>query len=271
MTFPHSKITTADGATLGIYHQGAHISSWIPSPERGEQLFMAKRSFFEAGKAIRGGVPICWPQFAAFGSGIKHGFVRTQAWQPVAIEEAKGLMHFALTSSEDTVRIWPHAFRLDFRVQASANRLDMTLSVTNTDSSAWHFSGALHTYFAVSDFTQVSIDGLSPSLYWDNGSPLSARFPAPTAALQLSQALDRVYFDAAGPLTLRDGNQQKQIEHAGFTDVVVWNPGPEGAKHLADMDDAEFTGMLCIEAALVENPVSLNPGEIWSGRQSIIL
>ena len=61
------------------------------------------------------------------------------------------------------------------------------------------------------------------------------------------------------------------IESAGFSDTVIWNPGPEKCAALPDMPAEGWQHMLCIEAAQVLKPVTLGPDEEWSGRQSFSL
>lgn len=54
-----------------------------------------------------------------------------------------------------------------------------------------------------------------------------------------------------------------------FFFVVVWNPWDKKAKSISDLGDDEYKNMLCVQAACVENPITLKPGEEWKGRQEI--
>jgi len=54
---------------------------------------------------------------------------------------------------------------------------------------------------------------------------------------------------------------------AGFTDVVIWNPGAERGAALSDLEPDGWLSMLCVEAAVVGTPVELGPGERWTGQQ----
>lgn len=264
-----TELITPFGAKATIYHQGAHITSWIPSEALGEQMFVAQQSEFSAGKVIRGGVPVCFPQFAAFGPGAKHGFARNMDWQVKIISDDHTRVVFSLVDNAQTRDLWPHEFELLLTVTLEPSKLVMALTVNNTGDSAFDFSGALHTYFAVSQYTNVQVSDFSGITYWDNGTDLSVREKAKDGVLSLDGALDRVYFDAPNTLILDDGTLIKEISKQGFTDVVVWNPGPEGAKGLKDMGDDEFHSMLCIEAAIVDKPIQLAAGEFWSGIQAV--
>lgn len=264
-----TELLTPFGARATIYHQGAHVTSWVPSESLGEQLFLAQQSEFAAGKAIRGGVPVCFPQFAAFGNGIKHGFARNVEWQLVSVTADQTEVVFVLADSPQTRELWPHAFNLLLRVTVEPMKLIIRLEVVNCGDELFEFSGALHSYFAVSDYRRVVLSNLSKTLFWDNGTDLSVRKVAQEQALQLCGALDRVYFDAPNTLSLQDGVLTKRIIKEGFTDVVVWNPGSEGAKGLKDMGDEEFAQMLCVEAAVVDTPIVLLPGAHWYGTQAL--
>lgn len=61
---PAVKLTAAT-SSVTVYKYAAHVASWIT--EGRENLFVSSKTAYGGGKAIRGGVPICWPQFAARG------------------------------------------------------------------------------------------------------------------------------------------------------------------------------------------------------------
>lgn len=266
-----TQLKTPFGASLEVYHQGGHITSWVPSAGQADRLFVAKGTELAEGKAIRGGVPVCFPQFAAFGTGVKHGFARTSDWSLESVNDEQTTAVFTLKDAEQTRALWPNAFELRLIVILADGSLTMTLDVKNADSKPWEFSGALHTYFAVSDFTRASVSSFEGTTYWDNGTDFSDKKVEQNSALTFTGALDRVYFDAPDSLTLVDGECSLYINKTGFTDVVVWNPGAEGAKGLKDMHDDEYTGMLCVEAAIVDKPITLASGASWQGSQILIV
>jgi len=49
----------------------------------------------------------------------------------------------------------------------------------------------------------------------------------------------------------------------------VWNPGPDKIRELSDMPPDDYLRMLCVEAAVIGEPVSLAPGAQWRGRQTL--
>lgn len=48
--------------------------------------------------------------------------------------------------------------------------------------------------------------------------------------------------------------------------AVVWNPWEKKAKTMADFGDEEYKQTLCVDAAAAERPITLRPGEEWTGR-----
>jgi len=265
------SLTTPTGASAEIYRYGAHVTSWTTAAGR-EWLFLSNQAQFEPGKAIRGGVPVIFPQFSGFGQSQRHGFARNMEWQlssepKASAEEAS--CRFLLQADAQSLALWPYKFRAEFALRLRDAQLDMTLSIRNTDEQPFSFTAALHTYFAVTDLQQVQLRGLKDVSYWDNnGSDFKRdRFVSQYDTLEFPDAIDRVFFDNSKPLQLVDGDDQLTIENRGFREVVVWNPGAEATKQLNDMGDEEYSQMLCVEAAIIDQPIRLMPGESWSGAQ----
>ena len=50
---------------------------------------------------------------------------------------------------------------------------------------------------------------------------------------------------------------------------MVWNPGPEKAAALADLEVNAYKKMLCIEAGNILRSITLESGATWSGSQEI--
>jgi glucose-6-phosphate 1-epimerase len=241
-------LTAADGARAEVYRHGAHVTSWIPAGGS-EQLFLSERSSFDAGSAIRGGIPVIFPQFASRGPLPKHGFARTREWSLVERDEAAA--RFQLVSNAETMAIWPHPFVADLSVRVGGNSLEVELAVRNTGADPLSFAAALHTYLAVNDVAQTRVFGLTDD------------------ALKIDGEVDRVFTNVSRALIVDDGMRKTEAGMRGFTDVVVWNPGMQKAAALADMAPGAFRRMLCVEAAIVETPVVLAPGATWSGAQQL--
>lgn len=252
------------GASVTVARFGAHVLSWVPADGR-ERLFVSEKAATDGSAAIRGGIPVCWPQFSGLGSLPKHGLVRTRVWEPVEAETGDSLA-FAIGDDAATRSLWPHGFALALTVTLAPSRLAVGLTVHNTGTDVFRFTGALHTYFAVADIGQVVIDGLEGREYRDAAS--GNRIVTEThPAVRFSGEVDRVYHDVPGPLLLEDSIGRTRVTGEGFADAVVWNPWATLCAGLPDMAPEGYRRMVCIEATAARVPVEVAPGATWSGRQ----
>lgn len=269
------QLVAPDGATAALSLQGGHLLSWRPAGAP-EQLYLSPRSAFTAGQAIRGGVPVCFPQFAERGPLPKHGFARTLPWELVSLEQGRddALAVLRLRDGEATRALWPHAFELELSVRIGGRELDVELACENTGDAPLQFSAALHTYLRVADLDAVSVEGLAGLRYWDSVKQAEAlqRMDLLLTGEKGVLDLDRIYFGVKErPLLVTEDRRQVAVRQQGFDDAVVWNPGPERCARLADMPPEGWSEMLCVEAACVGRPVELQAGESWVGRQSLSL
>ena len=265
---PAVRITAPDGATATILNLGAHIVSWIPA--RGEErLYLSEKSEFKVGEAVRGGVPVCFPQFGGRGNLPKHGFARLVEWTEAdsRVGDDFATATFTLTDNEETRKIWPHAFEVELTVLISGQRLDIELGVKNHGEDALSFTGALHTYLRMKEVEEARIEGLHGLHYLDATSGVERDETG--VDLSIEAETDRIYFDADRPVLVREARRSLGIGKENFADVVVWNPWEKNSAAIADLPDNGFRHMLCIEAAAVNKPVELAPGAEWWGRQTI--
>ncbi|RYE91922.1 MAG: D-hexose-6-phosphate mutarotase, partial [Oxalobacteraceae bacterium] len=258
------KLTAPDGASATIALQGGHLISWVPAGGV-EQLYLSPRSEFVPGKAIRGGVPVCFPQFAEQGALPKHGFARTLPWELVSQEQGRddALAVLRLRDSDATRALWPHAFELELSVRVGARSVDIELACENTalaGEAALRFTAALHTYLRVADLDAVSVEGLAGLRYFDSIKQAEAlqRMDLLLTGEKGVLDLDRIYFGVKErPLLVTEDRRQVVVRQQGFDDAVVWNPGPERCARLADMPPDGWSEMLCVEAACIGRPVVL--------------
>lgn len=262
------RTVESDGSRVDVSLAGGHVTSWIPA-NGNDVLFLSRRAIVAPGSAIRGGVPVIFPQFADLGSLPKHGFARTAMWE-VAEPESGDVLTLHLRDDAQTRGIWPHRFLLSLGVFVDADRLRIALRVQNEGDTAFDFTCALHTYLRVARIEHVSVDGLQGVRFRDKTA--DGRNAEHDSALRITGPVDSVYEHAPDLVTVRDGGNSRAIEvhKSGFADIVVWNPWQEGASTLSDMEDEEYREMLCVEAAQVSKPVRLAPGERWEGVQEIV-
>jgi len=266
---PKVVLVARDGARAEIYLHGAHLTSWFPSGTVDERLFLSARSRFGENAAIRGGIPICFPQFSAQGPLPNHGFARVTPWHLATAgqaEDGSACAILRLTDSAVTRQLWPHVFALELAVTLSGPWLDVSLSVTNAGTERFAFTAALHTYLRVEDAAATTVHGLDGARYHDKvRGQRDCRESAP--ALRIDGEVDRIYCAAPGDLEVREPVRAMAIETTGFPDTVVWNPGPAAAS-LADLEPGGEKRMLCVEAAAA-NLVALEAGSTWRGSQRL--
>ena len=249
-----------------IYLHGAHITAWQPAGAT-PVIWMSRESLFTRDKAIRGGVPICFPWFGAHAADTgapMHGFARLRDWSLSAAEERDGEVHltFALGADEASRRsAWPHEFSAKFHV-TTGRRLAMALDVANTGATPARFEAALHSYFAVQDIRNVSVTGLEGTEYLDKVRDF-ARSREGETPIRFTGETDRVYLDTESTVVIHDPGLSRRIVIAktGSRSTVVWNPWAGRARAIADFGDDEWPGMLCVETANVRDAaVELQPG-----------
>jgi len=266
---PAVTIRAADGAQATVTLYGGHLVAWQTSDGQ-ERLFCSRDSALDGSRAIRGGVPVIFPQFGARGTGMRHGFARVATWQLESTGDADGAAHAVFTLQHTDLpdaiaTTWPWAFTLRLRVAVKAQALELSLSVHNTGEQAFPFSAALHSYFAIDQLSEARIGGLQRVRYSDE-TPQDAL--QAEELLQFADKLDRIYYQLPGALTLQSGSHTLRLEQQGFTDAVVWNPGAQDAAALPDLADDEYQRFICIEPALIQ-PDLLAAGAEWTGRQHI--
>ena len=146
--------------------------------------------------------------------------------------------------------------------------MQVSLTVRNTGTTPFAFTGALHTYFSVSDIAGVNLMGLNGHEYRDAAAGNAIRSEA-DASLLVTAEVDHVYHHVQGQLMLEDGAARFGIAAASFADVVVWNPWHALCAKLPDMSALGYRKMLCVEAAVAQFPVTVAAGEVWSGSQKL--
>lgn len=257
-----------NGDSLRVVLHGAQVLSWVAGGR--ERLYLSPRSRFDGKAAIRGGVPICFPQFNQRGPLSKHGFARNLSWLddvPPDLGEQAAALTLRLLSSEATRVFWPPSFEATLTLYLRPASLQMTLGVRNTGEAPLSFTGALHTYLAVNGIAAAQLEGLRGQPEWD---ALTDQHRRASGALSFHGEFDRVYGAAAQALVLQDGRDRLAIEQSpSFANTVVWNPGAAKGRLLSDLPTDGYAQMLCVEAAQVMQPVTVEAGAQWQGWQRL--
>ncbi|KQK04784.1 hypothetical protein BRADI_2g15930v3 [Brachypodium distachyon] len=225
---------------------------------------------------MRGGIPICFPQFGNTGTLERHGFARNKIWalddEPPQLNHSdngsKAFVDLILRPSDEDLRCWPHCFEFRLRVSLSKDGdLSLVSRVRNVNCKPFSFSFAYHTYLSVSDISEVRIEGLETLDYLDNLSQRE-RHTEQGDAITFESEVDRVYVSSPNVIAVLDHEKKRTfvIRKEGLPDTVVWNPWEKKSKTIADFGDEEYKQTLCVDAAAAERSITLKPGEEWRGK-----
>lgn len=243
-----------------LYVQGAHLTHFQPKDHQ-PLLWMSQQSYFEEGKPIRGGVPICFPWFGANAldsTAPSHGWARLSQWT---------LLDCQLESSGDaavTLECSILNFHVRYRIQLGRT-LQMSLSVElpAEATGGQSFEAALHTYLLIDDIHRTSIEGLESVAYFDKvGVPTWCQ--ASHEPIRFEKETDRVYCDTEATCLVIDPGMKRtiRISKTGSKSTVIWNPWIEKSQRMKDFGDQEWRSMVCVESANVgANAIRLEPGE----------
>ena len=250
-------------AEAKIALQGAHLFHYKVK-DKPSLLWLSQVAYFEEGKAIRGGIPVCFPWFGKNKDNPtlpQHGFARTQVWTIVLEEETdEGTTHIQLQLKPNAYTLTQWAYLFDVTLDITiGHELSIALSVTNTDIKPFEISAALHTYFSVSDIDNISIKGLGNRAYYD---ALEEKISIQNGDIFIQEEVDRVYLNPSGTITLLDGDAKVSLQQEGSNSLVVWNPWIEKSKQMSDMTEDGYRTMVCLETSNArEDSRILKPNE----------
>ncbi len=262
-TLPPPRTVENTACTGEVSDQGAQVTRWAPTGAD-PVLYASTALRLEAGRAIRAGVPVCWPWFGPgreAGMEPAHGFARTSSWDLVEVtdrDDETTVVH-RLTSDEATSPHWPHLYCAEVRARFGP-ALVVSLSVTNTGDQAVDYEDALHAYLAVGDVHRVRIEGLDGAPSRDK---VTGAERVQQGDLAFSGETDAVY-RTSGPVTLHDPALARRlvVTTLGAANLVVWNPWAAKAAAAADIGDDDWERFVCVEAAnTFQDAVLLKPGE----------
>lgn len=240
-------------AKVSLY--GGQVLSWQPTNEK-EVFWLSKSSAFEHGKAIRGGIPLCWPWFGVHPNDSEnkegnHGFAREQLWQIDNIDVNEQGVEVSLSwQGKNMSNLWPFACKLA-QVVFFGKSFNQILTMTNLSENDAYYAGALHSYFSVSSPENTSITELAKASFDDKltGDTCTAQILATPLANGIDP-VDRVYHSNE-VMTVVDSYWQRTIklETINTKQWVFWNPGVEIANNMVDIHERGEQEFICLEAA----------------------
>jgi glucose-6-phosphate 1-epimerase len=245
-------------AEATLHLQGAQLTGWTP---RGQApvIWLSPKAVFAPGKAIRGGVPVCWPWFGDRAGGPAHGYARTSPWEVAASAQAEDGATCLVLRLPAQPALWPHETPVEIRLSVGAT-LEIELATRNLGAEAVVLSQALHTYFQVADVRRIALEGLDGRDYFDK---LDGQRKRQAGAVVFDGEVDRVYRDEGGDCVIDDPGLGRRIRIAkqGSASTVVWNPWTDKGRQLGDLGEDGHLGMVCVETANAgEDAVTLAPG-----------
>jgi glucose-6-phosphate 1-epimerase len=249
--FPMIHIDNGQAKALISVYSG-QVLSFQPATETVDVMFLSEKAYYAEGKAIKGGVPICWPWFGPDPEGLgrpSHGFVRNRLWNVVTTSttpEGATQVILGLKDTEETRAMWPQAFELTIAITVSTT-LTVELITRNLGDKAFPLTQALHTYFQVGDINRVQVLGLENTQYLDKADGGVEK--TQVGGVVATGEVDRIYLDVPNELVIDDSslNRRIRIKSSGSKSAVVWNPWVKISASMADLDDSDYQRFICVE------------------------
>lgn len=248
---------THASAKLSLF--GAQVLSFNPKHDGRERIWLSENAVFDGSKAIRGGIPICWPWFGD-SKQPAHGFARTTIWDLISqVDTAAGTVLVLQLPPQINTQI-------DLRLTVHIGEtLSLRLDTINLGQNDFEFTCALHSYFNVPNITTVSLEGLHGTYQDKTRDGLIFQTTSP---YRFSEETDRIHHCAAECVQIIDNSLRTTIESTGHDSIVVWNPGLQKCLQMSDMTATGFEQMLCVETAIT-TPTTIEPGNTHSLTQTI--
>ncbi|PKG85831.1 D-hexose-6-phosphate mutarotase [Colwellia sp. 75C3] len=231
---------------------GGQVLSFKPTGHK-DVLWLSEQAYYQSGKAIRGGIPLCWPWFGANDKqtekikAASHGFARQLPWEIASVEaDEQGVTLVLVLAGENQHPLWPNAYKLT-QTLFFGKSLKQSLAMSNLSQEDAQYSAALHSYFTVSNPNNVSLDALTGVSYSDK---LTGNSSIQQQAVSCVGEIDREYHSNE-KMTLVDSQWQRKIDivSRNCQQWVLWNPGAELANTMADIHPQGEQEYVCLEAA----------------------
>ena len=245
-----------------IYLHGAHLTSFKTLGR--ELIWLSPNAEFQNDKAIRGGVPICWPWFGKHPQNStlpQHGFARLSNFevsQAFEDELENIVIVLSLESGNKPLSMFPYQFRLEIKFVIGEN-LEVSLTTMNQGNESFRITEAIHTYFQVTDIRQTAVNGLDKVSYFDQLEQTSYTH---AGNLFFIEETDNIFSSPEQPLQILEaGENIASINQHGANSTIIWNPWIDKSRQMRDFPNQGYLNMLCIEAANTDEGVLIQPGK----------
>jgi glucose-6-phosphate 1-epimerase len=291
----HSK----SGAKCTMHPFGAQLTSYVTS-SGDELLFLSRDAILDGSRPIRGGVPLCFPQFGQPDKSMpQHGFLRNNYWTEVRAsrfddDECAGVsMELSLVDAVNARGgAWGDDTKYDVRctytVKINGEGFETNIVVDNLGEEAFRFQVLLHNYFLVRDGAALNGDacnvrGLGGYSVHDkvSGEKHVLGTDNDTVTVPGERIIDREYTPPLGvvdlDLSISAGpSKNLSLKARGMVDGipvpvsgVVWNPHRDSAKAMIDFGDDQYLDMICVEPGLLTDVPPLGSGKVASFTQFV--
>lgn len=288
MSFPdHSSLKLSnklDGSQVTVYLQGAHVTSWC-TRDGEEHLYTSPKALYADGKAIRGGVPLIFPQFSDLGPlPVSHGFLRvSHGWRLASCgyDGAKrvAVLSYDMACGDDVKGFEGARATLLYTIGFTASVLSLSMSVKNVHpTNALTFGFAFHSYFGVHDITKARLSGFDEAEWLDDLQ--DRKKCAPQAIHDIHEEVDRIYLNqdqhAVSVTTASStaaGGAPKTLTIVGsnLTEAVLWNPWVDKTRGMSDMPEDGYRRFVCVEHGRIIEKPTIQPGGEFTGTQTITI
>ncbi len=253
-----------------IAYQGAQVLEY-QRHDHPPLLWMSEAANYMPQRAIRGGIPLCFPWFGKHPTNpdiISHGFARNLPWSlhHAIADETGHVLYFTLQECDESLAIWPYRFQTMLEVHLGES-LRLTFSVANSDETPFDFTFAFHSYFAVPDIDQVAVTGLEQVPFYNQLAPEAGYDQREADPIRFTAETDRIYQGGQGRYQIETGVDAHDIWVLApeCPSAVVWNPWVEKTARLGDMPPDAWQHMVCVECGRVgDEVVTLQPGQLVS-------
>ena len=262
---PMIQVKSSKSTALISLHAG-QVLSFKPNYDSVDIMFLSEKAYYQKEKAIKGGIPICWPWFGP-DPGCQgrpgHGFARNRLWNLATTEVTKNgdiKVILGLVDTHETQAIWPYSFSLMQEILIGES-LNLSLITRNTGNKNFSITQGFHTYFKIGNIAQLKVMGLEGCNYIDKVD--SSMQKQQVGPVTIDSQVDRIYLDVSKRLIIDDGalNRQIQITSQGCRTAVVWNPWEKISKKMPDLEDEDYQRFICVETTNAANDiVEVAPG-----------
>lgn len=241
-----NEIITLDNnhAQCQISLFGGQVLSYRPKGQTHDVFWLGNLNKFDASSAIRGGIPVCWPRFAAEELNAhlpRHGFARISNWQLQHFDtnenQTEVVLHLPLDKKYNTLL----SATLSIKI---TDQFECCLETTNHGSQEFKFSEALHAYFNVGNRDTTILKGFNNCRY---KSSLDQQIYTQKGDLMITDEFDAAFLDHHNHIEIIDKafNRVITLEKSGSDTTIVWNSG----KDLAEMSPDQYKNFICVEPA----------------------